>query len=62
MAKVIYDEKLLIHFFQNSLSDATLTWYMWVDNTKVKKVEGFVDAFIGQYKLITDMTSDRLSL
>jgi hypothetical protein len=62
MTKVIYDEKLLIHFFQNSLSDATLTWYMWVDNTKVKKMEGFVDAFIRQYKLITDMTSDRLSL
>ena len=62
MAKVIYDEKLLIHFFQNSLSYATLTWYMWVDNTKVKKMEGFVDAFIRQYKLITYMTSDRLNL
>jgi hypothetical protein len=62
MVEVIYDKKLLIHFFQNSLNDATLTWYMWVDNTKVKKVEGFIDAFNRQFKLITDMTSDRLSL
>jgi len=36
MAEVVYDEKLLIHFFQDSLSDVALTWYMWLDNTKVK--------------------------
>lgn len=62
MAEVIYDEKLLIHFFQHNLSDATLTWYMWLDNTKVKNMEGFVDAFITQYKVITNMTFDKLSL
>ena len=28
MVEVVYDEKLLIHFFQNSLSDAVVTWYM----------------------------------
>ena len=28
MAEVVDDEKLLIHFFQDSLSDAALTWYM----------------------------------
>jgi len=37
MAEVVDDEKLLIHFFQDSLSDAALTWYMRLDNTKVKK-------------------------
>ena len=37
MAEVVDDEKLLIHFFQERLSDATLTWYMRLDNTKVKK-------------------------
>jgi len=41
MTKVVDDEKLLIHFFQDSLSDATLTWYIRLDNTKVKKMEGF---------------------
>jgi hypothetical protein len=37
MAEVVDDEKLLIHFFQDSLSDVSLTWYIRLDNTKVKK-------------------------
>jgi hypothetical protein len=40
MVEVVYDEKLLIHFFQDSISDVAFTWYMRLDNTKVKKVEG----------------------
>ena len=28
MAEVVDDEKLLIHFFRDSLSDVALTWYM----------------------------------
>jgi len=48
MTEVVYDEKLLIHFFQDSLSDAALTWYMWLDNTKVKKWKDLVDVFIRQ--------------
>jgi hypothetical protein len=37
MVEVIYDEKLLIHFFEDNLSDTALTWYMWLDTSKVKK-------------------------
>jgi len=37
MAEVVYDEKLLFHFFQDSLSDIAHTWYMWLDNAKIKK-------------------------
>jgi hypothetical protein len=40
MAEVVYDEKLLIHFFQDNLSDVALTWYMHLDNIKIKKMEG----------------------
>jgi hypothetical protein len=36
MAEVVYDEKLLIHFFQDSLSDIALTWYIRLDDTKIK--------------------------
>jgi hypothetical protein len=36
MVEVVYDEKLLIHFFQDSLSDVALTWYILLDNTKIK--------------------------
>jgi len=35
MAQIVHDEKLLIHFFQYSLSDAALTWYMRLNNTEI---------------------------
>jgi hypothetical protein len=56
---VVHDEKLFIHFFQDSLSDIALTWYMWLDNIKVKKWKEFVDAFIRQYKFNMDVGSDK---
>jgi len=62
IAKVVHDEKLLIHFFQDSLSDVALTWYIQLDNTKVKKWEDLVDVFIRQYKFNMDVGPDRLSL
>jgi len=37
MAEVIHDEKLLMHFFQDSLSGAALSWYMRLNNTKIQK-------------------------
>jgi hypothetical protein len=46
MVEVVYDEKLLIHSFQDSLSNVALNWYMLLDNTKVKKWKDFVDVFI----------------
>jgi len=62
MAEVVNDEKLLIHFFQDSLSSAALTWYMRLDNTKVKKWKDLVDAFMRQYKFNIDVGPDRSSL
>jgi len=62
MTEVVYDEKLLIHFFQDSLSDVALTWYIWLDTTKIKKWKDLVDAFIRQYKLNMDVGFDRPSL
>ena len=62
MAEVVDDEKLLIHFFQNSLSGVALTWYMRLDNTKVKKWKDLVDVFMRQYKFNIDVGPDRLSL
>jgi hypothetical protein len=35
MVEVVHDEKLLIHFFQDSFSDVAHTWYMRLDNTKI---------------------------
>jgi hypothetical protein len=62
MAEVVDDEKLLIHFFQDSLSDVALTWYMQLDNTKVKQWKDLVDAFMRQYKFNIDVGPDRLNL
>ncbi|XP_011036369.1 PREDICTED: uncharacterized protein LOC105133905 [Populus euphratica] len=62
MVEVVDDEKLLIHFFQDSLSDISLTWYMRLDNTKVKKWKDLVDAFMRQYKFNIDVGPNRLSL
>jgi len=62
MAEVVYDEKLLIHFFQDSLSDAALAWYTRLDNTKIKGWKDLVEAFIRQYKFNMDIAPDRSSL
>jgi hypothetical protein len=62
IAEVVDYEKLLIHFFQDSLSDVSLTWYMRLDNTKVKKWKDLVDAFMRQYKFNIDVGPNRLSL
>ena len=37
MAEEVHDEKLLMHFFQDSLSGTALSWYMRLDNTKIQK-------------------------
>jgi len=62
MAEVVDDEKLPIHFFEDNLSDVALTWYMQLDNTKVKKWKDLVNAFMRQYKFNIDVGPDRLSL
>jgi hypothetical protein len=62
MAEVVDDEKLLIHFFQDSLSGAALTWYMRLNNIKVKKWKDLVDAFMRQYKFNIDVGPNRSSL
>jgi len=62
MAEVVHDEKLLMHFFQDNLSGATLSWYMILDNTKIQKWKDLVDAFVKQYKYNMDIAPDRTSL
>jgi hypothetical protein len=37
MTEVAYDKKLIMHFFKDNLSGATLSWYMRLDNTKIQK-------------------------
>jgi len=53
MAEVIHDNKMLIYFFQDSLSGSALSWYMWLENVKIKKWKDLVAVFLKQYKFIS---------
>jgi hypothetical protein len=62
MVEVIYDDKLLIYFFQDSLTGFALSWYMRLDNAKVKKWKDLVKAFLKQYKFNLEIAPDRTIL
>jgi hypothetical protein len=62
MVEVVHDEKLLVHFFQDSLRRATLNRYMRLDTTKICRWKDLVDVFVKQYKYNMDIAPDRTSL
>ncbi|XP_050876219.1 uncharacterized protein LOC127079911 [Lathyrus oleraceus] len=53
------NHQLLIHYFQDSLTGATLKWYMALDNAKIRTFNDIGEAFILQYKYNIDMALDR---
>jgi len=62
MTEVVHDEKLLMHFFQDSLNGVTLSWYIRLDNTKIQRWKDLVDAFVKQYKYNIDIASAKTNL
>jgi hypothetical protein len=46
MVEVIRDHKLLIYFFQDSLTGSTLSWYMRLDSVKIRRWKDLVEAFL----------------
>jgi len=60
MAAHAQDEKLLMHFFQDSLAGMSLNWYMHLESTRVRSWKDLVDAFLKQYKYNIDMAPDRM--
>ncbi|XP_017420307.2 uncharacterized protein LOC108330329 [Vigna angularis] len=62
MAAYALDEKLLIHFFQESLTDEALTWYMHLDTTHIYSWKHLVETFLRQYGYDKDLTPDRAQL
>jgi len=46
MAAHMHDEKLLIHFFQDSLGGITLNWYMHLEPSRIGSWKDLVKAFI----------------
>ena len=46
MAAHAHDEKLLMHFFQKSLTRTALNWYMHLESVKIQTWKDLVNAFI----------------
>ena len=52
------DQRLVIHFFQDSLIGATLKWYTGLDNNNICTFNDLGEAFIKQYKYNMFMAPD----
>ena len=56
------DEKLLMHFFQESLAGATIIWYTNLEPSRISSWRDLMDTFIWQYRYNSDMAPDRMQL
>ncbi|XP_058726011.1 uncharacterized protein LOC131597324 [Vicia villosa] len=56
------DKGLLMHFFQDSLTGASLEWYMRLERANIRSWRDLVDAFIKQYQYNVDMAPNRTQL
>ena len=56
------NDKLLIHYFQNSLTGSATRWYNQLSRDQIRSWMDLAKAFLVQYKYMTDSTPDRISL
>ena len=56
------NNKLLIHCFQDSLSGSATKWYNFLSRDQIKSWTDLAKAFLVQYKHMTDIAPDRMSL
>jgi len=61
MEAYAHNEKLLVHFFQDSLAATTLNWYMHLELTRIRSWRYLVNAFLKQYKYNVNMAPDRFN-
>ncbi|XP_050891993.1 uncharacterized protein LOC127097532 [Lathyrus oleraceus] len=62
MEAYLDDENLLMHFFQDRLSGASLEWYMQLERTHVRSWREKVEAFLKHYQYNTDMVPNMTQL
>lgn len=55
MASYTHNDKLMIHYFQDSLSEALLSWYMKLEKSHIQSWEDLTNAFLKQYQYNLDM-------
>lgn len=53
------NDQLLIHYFQDILTGATLRWYMGLDSASIHTFNDLGEAFVKQHKYNVDMALDR---
>ncbi|RDX89992.1 hypothetical protein CR513_28199, partial [Mucuna pruriens] len=56
------DDKLLIHFFQESLADAAYSWYLNLEKGQIKTWADLAEAFLRQYRYNEELAPDRTQL
>ncbi|RDX75363.1 hypothetical protein CR513_44759, partial [Mucuna pruriens] len=56
-----HDDTLLIHFFQESLTGATVRWYLGLRRKHIPTWRSLAKGFLNQYKYNMDMGPDRLN-
>ncbi|KAL5153667.1 hypothetical protein HKD37_19G053170 [Glycine soja] len=56
------DEKLLMHFFQDSLAGAVVVWYTILEASCVRTWKDQITAFLRQYQYNSDMAPDQTQL
>jgi len=56
------DEKLLMHFFQDSLVGATVIWYINLEASRIHTWKDLITTFLRQYQYNSDMAPDRTQL
>ncbi|XP_050897422.1 uncharacterized protein LOC127104276 [Lathyrus oleraceus] len=62
MAAHSSDEKLLMHFFQDILSGASLEWYMQLERMHIRTWRELAEAFLKHYQYNSDMAPNRTQL
>lgn len=56
------DERMLMHFFQNSIYGASLEWYMHLERMYIRRWRDLVEAFVKHYQYNIYMAPNRTQL
>ncbi|KAJ9175648.1 hypothetical protein P3X46_014185 [Hevea brasiliensis] len=62
MSSMTDDDRLLIHFFHESLSGAALRWCVQLDRSRLRSWKDLAEAFLKQYKFNCDVAPTRRDL
>ncbi|XP_050896561.1 uncharacterized protein LOC127103338 [Lathyrus oleraceus] len=62
MVAHVEDDKLMIHFFQDSLKGAPSKWYLSLDQSRIRCFQDLSNASVKHYKYNMDMAPDRREL